>query len=67
MKCSGGIYLIRFNTGGGIQVKEHRLYSSQEEAQAAIPGNSAVKEKEYRVHMIMSIKKVLVHWTRVND
>lgn len=38
MKCSGGIYLIRFDTGGGIQVKEHRLYATVEEAEAAIPG-----------------------------
>jgi len=35
--CSGGLYLIRFkDSGGGIKVKEHRLYSSKEEAQASI-------------------------------
>lgn len=38
VKCTGGIYLIRFNTGGGIQVKEHRLYATQDEAEAAIHG-----------------------------
>ncbi|MDD3186038.1 MAG: hypothetical protein PHT76_12135 [Anaerostipes sp.] len=45
IRQSGGIYLIRFNTGGGIQVKEHRLYATQEEAEAAIPGNTAVSTK----------------------
>lgn len=31
---AGGLYLIRFkNSGGGIKVKEHRLYASKEEAE----------------------------------
>lgn len=38
VKCTGGIFLIRFSTGGGIQVKEHRLYATQDEAEAAISG-----------------------------
>ncbi|PHU36551.1 hypothetical protein [Pseudobutyrivibrio ruminis] len=35
--CAGGMYLIRFmDTGGGIKVKEHRLYATKEEAEVAI-------------------------------
>lgn len=33
---AGGMYLIRFDTGGGIKVKEHRLFATEEEAKAAI-------------------------------
>ena len=34
---AGGLYLIRFNnSGGGIKVKEHRLYASKEEAEDVI-------------------------------
>lgn len=36
VKCTGGIYLFRFIEGGGISVKEHRLYHSEEEAQTEI-------------------------------
>lgn len=32
----GGMYLIRFEGGGGIQVKEHRLFASKEAAQESI-------------------------------
>lgn len=37
VRYSGGLYLIRFNSGGGIQVKEHRLFVSEEEAAANVP------------------------------
>lgn len=30
----GGLYMYHFIEGGAIRVKEHRLYSSEEEAQA---------------------------------
>lgn len=36
IRHSGGMYLIRFAEGGGIQVREHRLFSTQEEAAAGI-------------------------------
>ena len=37
VKYSGGFYTIRFNdSGGGIKVREHRLYASKEEAENAI-------------------------------
>ena len=44
---SGGIYLIRFAEGGGIQVREHRLFATQEEAMASI---HADKEKSKRYY-----------------
>lgn len=35
--CVGGMYLIRFkDSGGGIKVKEHRLFATKEEAEASI-------------------------------
>ena len=36
IRHSGGMYLIRFAEGGGIQVRKHRLFSTQEEAAASI-------------------------------
>ena len=33
-RCSGGMFLVRFtDTGGGIQVKAHRLFATREEAE----------------------------------
>ena len=38
IKNAGGFYLIRFtDTGGGIKVKEHRLFATYEDADATIP------------------------------
>ena len=35
--CSGGIYLVKFkDNGGGIKLKEHRLFASKEDAEASI-------------------------------
>ena len=40
---SGGMFLVRFtNTGGGIQVKAHRLFAIREEAEKSI---ARTKEK----------------------
>ena len=42
-RCSGGMFLVRFtNTGGGIQVKVHRLFATREEAEKSI---ARTKEK----------------------
>lgn len=39
--CSGGMYLIKFlDTGGGIKVKEHRLFATKEDAEKNIQGAS---------------------------
>ncbi len=38
-RCSGGMYIIRFAEGGGIQVKGHKLFATQEEAKAGMAGN----------------------------
>ncbi len=35
--CAGGMYLIKFkDSGGGIKVKEHRLFATKEEAEASL-------------------------------
>jgi len=36
MKYAGGFNTIRFENGGGIKVRESRIYPSREEAEAAI-------------------------------
>ncbi len=37
VRCSGGMYLIRFkDSGGGIQVKKHRLFETKESAEESI-------------------------------
>ena len=36
--CAGGMYLVKFkDNGGGIKLKEHRLFASKEDAEASIP------------------------------
>lgn len=36
-RCSGGMFLVRFtDSGGGIQVKAHRLFATREEAEKSI-------------------------------
>jgi hypothetical protein len=46
--CSGGMYLIRFkDTGGGIKVKEHRLFVSRDEAEASISTGVKAKKSPY--------------------
>lgn len=46
MKCSGGLFLIKFNdTGGGIQVKKHRLFASEEEAKKSISGHTEPQKR----------------------
>ena len=46
--CSGGMYLIRFkDSGGGIKVKEHRLFVSRDEAEASISTGVKAKKTPY--------------------
>ena len=42
--CSGGMYLIKFEVGGGIKVKEHRLFATKEDAESSI-SKQPVKKK----------------------
>lgn len=45
IRCSGGIFLVKFpDTGGGIQVKRHRLFATREEAE-----NSIVKPEKKKI------------------
>ena len=35
--CAGGMYVIKFlDTGGGIKVKEYRLFATREEAEKSV-------------------------------
>lgn len=46
VRVSAGMHLIRFENGGGIQVKGHRLFISQEEAENSVPGIKKTVEKK---------------------
>ena len=50
MKYSGGFYVVRYrDTGGGLRVRESRLYATKAEAEKAGgigPGNKPKKEEE---------------------
>lgn len=37
IKVSAGMHLIRFENGGGIQVKAHRLFPTKEAAEESVP------------------------------
>ena len=37
VRCNAGMYLFRFQNGGGIQLKEHRVVETEEDAKASIP------------------------------
>lgn len=43
--CVGGIYLIKLEDGGGIKVKEHRLFKTKEDAEASIPKEKSKKTR----------------------
>ncbi len=46
IRSSGGMFLIKFSdTGGGIQVKSHRLFSTKEEAEQSIRGKQPEKKR----------------------
>lgn len=46
IRCSGGLYLIRFkDSGGGIQVRKNRLFPTMEEAEENMPQHS---QKQHR-------------------
>lgn len=47
IRHSGGMYLIRFAEGGGIQVREHRLFSTQEDAATSIRADKEKSRKGY--------------------
>ena len=36
LKYTGGFYTIRFENGGGVKVRESRIYPTREEAEAVI-------------------------------
>ena len=46
LKWIAGMYLIQLPSGGGIQVKEHRLFRTEEEAKAAVPYSEPERRKK---------------------
>lgn len=40
LKYASGMYTIKFTEGGGLRLRESRLFSSEEEAQEVINRNS---------------------------
>jgi len=40
LKYAGGFYTIRFDSGGGIKVRESRIYPTRKEAEVAILNRS---------------------------
>ena len=56
VRISTGMHLIRFENGGGIQVKAHRLFATQEEAENSAPTikKAAAKPTGYRNSQLQS-------------
>ena len=44
---SGNFYIAQFNTGGGIQVRENRLFATYEEAQKQLPAGQTRRKTQY--------------------
>lgn len=48
VKAMGGLYIIRFSdSGGGIQVKEHRLFATEDDARKSLPVVEKPKPNRY--------------------
>lgn len=47
LKYSGGMYTIKFENGGGMRIKEGRLYASEKEASFMASVNKVEKNKPY--------------------
>lgn len=45
VRRSGDLYLFRFVEGGGLKVKEHRLYATYEEAESVVKTGSTQDRK----------------------
>lgn len=44
-RCSGGMYIVKFPDDDGIRLREHRLFSSKEEAEASIRNRAGQERK----------------------
>lgn len=47
LKYSGGMYTNKFENGGGMRIKEGRLYASEKEASFMASVNKVEKNKPY--------------------
>ena len=45
-KRSGDFYTLRFEDGGGIRLRENRLYATQEAAEGNIPQRESEKQEK---------------------
>jgi len=56
LRCNGELYVVRFkDTGGGLQVKAHRLFLTSEEAEVLIRLQCI---KFRKIHMIIGIEDI---------
>lgn len=46
LQKTGNMYLIKLPSGGGIRVRESRLYKNKEDALKIIPGNKDLGKEE---------------------
>lgn len=50
----GDLYIIRFDSGGGIQIEVQRLFGSEEETETNLPKpKNRSKQKKYRLRMMI--------------
>lgn len=53
----GDLYIIKFDNGGGIQIKVHKLFRSKEEAEENLPKpKSRSKQKNTSPRMMIGTK-----------
>ena len=44
VRRSGDFYILRFDEGGGIQLREGRIFPTREQAEATLPGEKVQKK-----------------------
>lgn len=44
---SGTFYVVQFETGGGIQIRENRLFATYEDAKAQLPEMQVRRKTQY--------------------
>ena len=44
VRRSGDFYILRFDEGGGIQLREGRIFPTKEQAEATLPGEKVQKK-----------------------
>ena len=44
VRRSGDFYILRFDEGGGIQLREGRIFLTREQAEATLPGEKVLNK-----------------------